>query len=95
MAEPTEAVHGDLGRRYRAGDPAVLTAVSELASLVDAASEALRKGDPDELGRLMDRNFELRRSMSRLSAAVRRPAADRLLSDVVSASAVFAGCDQR
>jgi len=88
MAEPTEAVHGDLGRRYRAGDPAVLTTVSELASLVDAASEALRKGDPDELGRLMDRNFELRRSVSHVAPAHARMVAR---ARAAGAPAKFAG----
>ena len=88
MAEPTEAVHGDLGRRYRAGDPAVLRAVSELASLVDAAVEALGNRDPDELGRLMDRNFELRRSVSHVA-----PAHARMIerARAVGAPAKFAG----
>ncbi len=68
MAEPTEVVHGDLVQRYRDGDVRVLATMATLASLVDEARAALRFGRYDELGRLMDRNFELRRSVSHVAA---------------------------
>lgn len=64
MAEPTEAVHGTLRRRFLEGDSQVLRAMARLADGVDRALEALRQGDESELGRLMDANFELRRSIS-------------------------------
>jgi glucuronokinase len=67
MAEPTEVVHGDLARRYAAGDAHVLDTMAELASLVDAAIGALRTGDAHRFGALMDRNFELRRSVSHVA----------------------------
>lgn len=88
LAEPTEAVHGELGRRFAAADPAVLTAMSALAAGVDRALEALEQGDGDALARLMDDNFDLRRSVCHVA-----PGHARMVETAraAGASAKFAG----
>jgi len=63
-AEPTEVTHGSLSRRYLEGDPKVLDAMAALAELVDLAVLALRERDVVRFGELMDRNFDLRQSVS-------------------------------
>jgi glucuronokinase len=88
MAEPTEVVHGDLARRYRERDPQVLATMAALAALVDEARAALGSGRYDELGRLMDRNFELRASVSHVAAAHARMVE---LAREAGAPAKFAG----
>lgn len=54
------AVHADLHRRWRDGDPEVREQVAGWAPLVDAGCEALGRGDVERLADLVDANFDLR-----------------------------------
>ena len=57
--------------RYRAAiehDPAVIEAMARKAALVDEAVAALRAGHRERLGPIMDRDFDLRRSVYDLPA---------------------------
>ncbi len=57
--------------RYRAAiehDPAVIEAMASKAALVDEAVAALEAGERERLGPLMDRDFDLRRSVYDLPA---------------------------
>ncbi len=56
--------------RYRASvehDPRVLEVMREKAALVDEARSCLIAGEPEKLGPIMDRDFDLRRSVYDLS----------------------------
>lgn len=65
--EPTEVFHNDLQARYNAGEKAVVDAMTELAALTDEALSALQSADYQLLSRCMDRNFDIRRSISNLN----------------------------
>ncbi len=67
IAEPTEVIHNDLRGRYRRGEPAVLQAMQRFAELAEAGRSALLARDGAEFSRLMDANFDLRRSILRLA----------------------------
>ena len=68
VSQPTEVVHGNLRARFEQGEPAVVETMNRLAELADQAREAILAGDSESLGRLIDANFELRRSICRLPA---------------------------
>ncbi|MFZ5830315.1 MAG: mevalonate kinase family protein [Planctomycetota bacterium] len=65
-SEPTEVIHNNLRTRYQQGEPAVLAAMVELGQIALAAREALLERDARQLGKLVDANFEIRRSICRL-----------------------------
>ena len=65
-SEPTEVFHNNLRFRYDQGEPAVVAAMKKFAELTDAAKAAIEKKDAPELSRLMDANFDLRRSICQL-----------------------------
>jgi glucuronokinase len=62
-AETSDTVHRSLRRRYLAGDDAVVTNLAELSYQAHLASLAIRAHDAVELGRAMDRSFDLRYEM--------------------------------
>jgi glucuronokinase len=64
--EPKEFLHTPLRARYQQGDPQVHAAMVRFAELAVQARDALRRGETAELGRLMDENFDLRRSICRI-----------------------------
>ena len=69
LSKSSGAVHNAM--RYRAAikhDPAVIEAMACKAALVDEAVAALRAGQRDRLGPIMDRDFDLRRSVYDLPA---------------------------
>ena len=66
VAEPTEVVHNDLRARFERGDPQVIQAMARLGVLASEAREAILARDYPRLGRLIDANFEVRRSILRL-----------------------------
>jgi len=68
VSEPTEVVHGDLRARYERGDPEVVEAMARFAELTVEARAAILAGDAAELGRLIDANFDLRRSICPIAA---------------------------
>lgn len=56
-------VHSPIRYRWEQGDPEVIRTMRELARLADKGREALAKRDLKTLGRLMNRNYELRRAL--------------------------------
>ncbi len=68
VSEPTEIVHANLRTRYAQGEPAVVAAMQTFADLALRARKAILRGDAAALGRLIDRNFDLRRSICPLPA---------------------------
>jgi glucuronokinase len=68
VSEPTEVFHNDIRGRFDRGDPQVVAAMRRFAALAAEAREALLRRDADCLARLMDANFDTRRSIYRLPA---------------------------
>ncbi|MBN2291198.1 MAG: hypothetical protein JXM70_02160 [Pirellulales bacterium] len=68
VASPTERTHGDLRSRFNNGEPAVVEAMRQFAQLTVDARTALLEGHPERLANLIDRNFDLRRSICDLPA---------------------------
>jgi glucuronokinase len=56
-------VHAPLRRRWDRGDPEVRRAMRAIAHCAELGLEALRQRNVTQLGRLMDRNFDLRRKL--------------------------------
>lgn len=69
QGEPTEVTHRPLRVRFEQGDPDVVQAMHRFAELTVAAKAALLAGDVRELSRLMDENFDTRRSICQLHPA--------------------------
>jgi len=65
-SEPTEVFHNNLRFRFDQGEPAVVEAMKTFAQLTDAAKAAIEAKDTAELSRLMNANFDLRRSICQL-----------------------------
>ncbi len=63
LSEPSHVVHGDLRRRFDAGDQAVRGAMSQLKAHAVSAANAFAAGDAEWLGESMDATYELRASM--------------------------------
>jgi glucuronokinase len=63
---PSARFHGELRRRFQAGDQEVVKALDELAELALHARGALLDGDADRLGAIVDANFDLRRKLGPL-----------------------------
>ena len=63
VGAPSGVAHGEIRRRFDAGDADVRAALAVFPSLVDEGLEALVAGDAGALARLMDANFEARRSI--------------------------------
>ena len=67
LSKSSGAIHNVM--RFRAEvehDPAIAEAMASKAALVDDALAALQRGDPARLGPIMDRDFDLRRSVYEL-----------------------------
>jgi len=56
-------VHAPMRFRWERGDPEVKQAMRAIAQCAEKGREALRRHDTAELGRLMDRNHDLRRRL--------------------------------
>jgi glucuronokinase len=69
QAEPTEIVHGELRSRWLHRDPKVLHAMQELAELTREGREALLAGDLRRFGQIMNRNFDIRRTICDINPA--------------------------
>jgi len=63
----SEIVHNDLRARYNYKEPEVLNAMKEWAGLAEKAKECLESGDLGKLPDLMNRNFDLRKSILKIS----------------------------
>jgi glucuronokinase len=68
LSEPTEVFHNNIRERFNRGEPAVVNAMTHVAELARQGREALLAGDAGRLGRLMDENFDTRRSIYALPA---------------------------
>jgi glucuronokinase len=66
LSEPTEVFHNDIRARFDRGEEKVVSAMRHFATLAASAREALLARDADRLGRLMDENFDTRRSIYNL-----------------------------
>lgn len=68
LAEGTEVTHNDLRSRFERKDPEVLAAMQRFGELTDLALQALQTGDHQELGLLMDQNYDLRHELIGVSS---------------------------
>lgn len=88
VSEPTEVFHNDIRGRFQRGDPAVIRAMGKFAAVASQAREALLSGDHERLARVMDENFDTRRSIYQLPAGQIRMIE---VARSMGASAKFAG----
>ena len=63
VAELSTVTHTDLQTRFDMGDAAVVDGMATCAALAEEARELLVAGRGTEMGELLDRNFDARRSM--------------------------------
>jgi glucuronokinase len=80
--------HAPMHERFDAGEPAVVETMEAIGALSHEGRDALLSGDRARLGELMDRNFELRRSIYELDP---RHTAMIEAARSVGAAANFAG----
>jgi glucuronokinase len=66
LSEPTETFHNDLRGRYLRGEQCVVDAMRHLTDLAAEGRQALLNNDIAQLNRLIDENFDTRRSICRL-----------------------------
>jgi glucuronokinase len=66
FGEPTEVFHNNLRARFDQGDLDVVNAMQTFASLATQAREALLARDVTRLAKLIDTNFDTRRSICKL-----------------------------
>ncbi len=88
VSEPTEVVHNDLRARFAAGEAVVVEAMNRFAQLAVEARHALLHHDAARLGRLIDANFDLRRSICKIPQGQLKVVR---LARQAGASAKFAG----
>lgn len=88
LAEPSEIFHNDIRKRYDNGEALVVNAMRDFADLAWRARTCLLEGDHSGLAELMNRNFDIRRSIYHLN-----PRHVRMIEIAreVGASAKFAG----
>lgn len=63
LSEPTEVFHNDIRGRFDRGEARVVEAMRGFARLAALARTALLERDAERLGRLMNENFDLRRTI--------------------------------
>jgi hypothetical protein len=66
LGEPTEVFHSDIRERFNRGDQAVVDAMTTFADIAATGRAALIAGDTERIARLIDKNFDTRRSIYRL-----------------------------
>lgn len=90
LAEGSEILHGHLRERYAAGQPEVMTAMHEWSELTVKAQSCIQQKAYPLLGKLIDRNFDLRTEVCNemISAKNRRMVK---IARSVGASAKFTG----
>jgi glucuronokinase len=90
LAEGSEILHGHLRERYEAGTPEVVAAMDEWAELTVKAQQSIETKDYPLLGKLIDRNFDLRTEVcSEMISQKNRNMVE--LARSVGASAKFTG----
>lgn len=88
LAESSEVFHNDIRKRYDNGELLVVDAITKIADLAQQSRECLLSGDQDGLARLMDLNFDTRRTIYNLNPKHIRMVE---LARELGASAKFAG----
>ncbi|MBS1791549.1 MAG: GHMP kinase [Acidobacteria bacterium] len=88
LAESSEVFHNDIRKRYDNGERSVIDAITTIADLARQSRDCLLSGDHDELARLMDLNFDARRTIYNLNPKHIRMVE---LARELGASAKFAG----
>jgi glucuronokinase len=88
LAEPSEVFHNNIRQRYDRGEPQVVEAMRQFGELARQGRECLLGRDHQTLSALMNRNFDLRRSIYQLSSRNIRMVE---LARSLGASAKFAG----
>jgi glucuronokinase len=63
FSEPTEVFHNDAQERFRRGDADVVNGMRRVADLAASARQVLLDRDAGRLSRLVDENFDVRRSI--------------------------------
>src|SRR5712692_1813212 len=66
LGEPTEVFHNNIRERFNRGDQAVVGAMKCFAELAASGREALIARDAERLARLIDTNFDTRRTIYQL-----------------------------
>ena len=87
-AEISDVTHRNLRALWNAGDKVVVSAMQSYRELTDRGREAMLKGDWDELNRVMNANFDLRRSIVNIAPENLRMVE---VARAAGASAKFAG----
>ncbi|MEO6724559.1 MAG: GHMP kinase, partial [Blastocatellia bacterium] len=88
LAESSEVFHNDIRKRYDSGERKVIDAMDTVAALAGQARECLLNRDYEELGRLMNHNFDARQTIYNLNPKHIRMVE---LARELGASANFAG----
>ena len=88
LAECSEVFHDNIRDRFERGEPEVVAAMRFWADLTDRVRDNLVSGKADQIGPLLDANFDKRRAIGRIS---RRNVALVEAARAVGASAKFAG----
>ena len=71
LSEGTEVFHNNIRARYMGGDSSVVEAMQLWAEIAEQGRKALVDGDTENLGRLVDANYDLRSRIYRISAGNR------------------------
>ncbi|NNE35202.1 MAG: GHMP kinase [Rhodothermales bacterium] len=67
QSEPTEVFHASLRSRFDSGEPAVIAAMKGFANLADEARSALLDRDLERFNSVINRNYDLRKSITHIS----------------------------
>ena len=66
LSEGSEVFHNDIRARFNSGEKSVVDAMHTWAGLADQVRDALVDGRKEEVGELLNANFDLRRSIYRI-----------------------------
>ncbi len=66
LSEPTERFHNDIRGRYHRGDAQIVQAMQTFAGLAAQGRQSIIDRDTEQLNRLIDANFDLRRTIYQL-----------------------------
>ena len=67
LAEGSEVVHNDLRHRFNSGDPKVTSSMKLFSNLTDHFYRKILDGEKDNLGDLINHNFDLRQRITQIS----------------------------
>lgn len=87
-AEVSDVPHRNLRALWDAGDPTVVAAMQKYRELTDCGKTAILNGDWQELGRVMNANYDLRRTIMNIAPENHRMVE---VARAAGASAKFAG----